>query len=236
MSDFWINELEPGYYDKIISSGLKVNKGLRASWHNYTNLVVKDEVIINDVHLDYACGPGTLIGLYTTAKSTGVDISEAQIIYALENYGEKGKFFTTKSKDFRVYERKYNIVTVIGLFEFLDDDEIIKLLNKFYKLLLPGGKVVVTTPNFLSTMHIMVKIQNIIGNDYGGLHINKFSKRKLRKLMAASEFHNIEIRKYMNIGVFLGIFNIRFSNTAQKFIEKVFSDFFGFMLTAKLTK
>lgn len=236
MSDFWINELEPGYYDKIISSGLKANKGLRASWHNYTNLIVKDEVIINDIHLDYACGPGTLIGLYTTAESTGVDISEAQIIYALENYGEKGEFFTTKSKAFEAQEVKYNIITVIGLFEFLDDDEIIKLLNKFYKLLLPGGKVVITTPNFLSTMNIMIKIQNIIGNDYGELHINKFNKRKLRKLIEASKFQKIEIRKYMNAGVFLGIFNIRLSNILQKCIEKVFSDFFGFMLFTKLTK
>jgi len=236
MSNFWINELEPGYYDKIINQGLKANKGLRATWHNYTNLIVKSEVNIHDIHLDYACGPGTLIGLYTKAKSTGVDISKAQIIYAIKNYGEKGEFFTTENKNFKTRKTQYNIITVIGLFEFLDDDAIIKLLNKLYKLLLPGGKIVVTTPNFFSTMYFMVKIQNIIGKNYGELHINKFNKHKLRKLISASQFHNIEIKKYMNLGVFLGVFNLRFSNQIQKLIENLFSNFFGYMLIAKLTK
>ena len=100
MSNFWINELEPGYYDKIINQGLKANKGLRASWHNYTNLIVKSEVNIHDIHLDYACGPGTLIGLYTRAESTGVDISEAQIIYAINNYGEKRRIFYNRKQEF----------------------------------------------------------------------------------------------------------------------------------------
>ena len=236
MDNFWINELEPGYYDKVINHGLKKNQGLRASWHNYTNLIVKDEVSTDDIHLDYACGPGTLICLYTKAKSTGIDISKAQIIYAINKYGDKGEFFTTASKDLEGQEGKYSKITVVGLFEFLDDNEILKLLNKFYALLLPGGNVIITTPNFHSTMTLMAKVQNIIGNNYEGLHINKFNKRKLKKLINTSQFHYIEIKKYMNVGVFVGIFNINFSNKLQKFIEKIFSDFFGFMLFAKLTK
>ena len=47
------------------------------------------------VHLDYACGPGTQIGLFSNSKSLGYDLSEKQVKYAIKKYKSKEKQFTT---------------------------------------------------------------------------------------------------------------------------------------------
>ena len=40
------------------------------------------------------------------------------------------------------------MITCLGLFEFISEQDGIELLNKFYKILKPNGKVYLTTPNF----------------------------------------------------------------------------------------
>ena len=82
MNDFWESTLESGYYDKVLSEGLKKNKGIQPNWHNITFLHIKKYIKNNHKHLDFACGPGTFIGRYVTAQSIGVDIASAQIEYA----------------------------------------------------------------------------------------------------------------------------------------------------------
>ena len=70
MSKFWSNDLETGYYDKILVNGLKKNRGIQANWHNITFQRIKKYLSKEIEHLDYACGSGSLIGLYSSANST----------------------------------------------------------------------------------------------------------------------------------------------------------------------
>ena len=39
--DFWNNNFEKGYYDKLILNGLASGRSLQANWHNCTYLNVK---------------------------------------------------------------------------------------------------------------------------------------------------------------------------------------------------
>ena len=36
MNNFWENNVESGYYDKILLDGLKRNRGLQTAWHDLT--------------------------------------------------------------------------------------------------------------------------------------------------------------------------------------------------------
>ena len=92
MSEFWEKQISPGYYDKITIDGITKNRGVSAAWHNYTNLKVKSSITNLGKHLDYACGPGTLIGMYLNTDSIGVDISQKQIEFANKKYSHKGSF------------------------------------------------------------------------------------------------------------------------------------------------
>ena len=71
MSEFWNDELSVGYYDKIVNEGFQNKKGVRSYWHISTLNKVLEFINTNSSHLDYACGPGTLIGLSSCNNSMG---------------------------------------------------------------------------------------------------------------------------------------------------------------------
>ena len=98
-------------------------------------------MIPNTNHLDYACGPGTLVGLFSQTKSIGVDISEKQIKFANKNYSHKGEFKLVNNFDFSKILNKFDVVTVLGLLEFLNEDEIIDLISKLIKHLNQGEEL-----------------------------------------------------------------------------------------------
>ena len=125
-NEFWSSELPPGYYDEILDSGLKKRRGFRANWHNITFSYISNYVNDNFNHLDYACGPGTLIGQFTNGNSIGVDLSSKQINYANQTYKSKGNFKTLENYSFEKNVNHFDIVTILGLFEYLNDDDILE--------------------------------------------------------------------------------------------------------------
>ena len=88
MNKFWDDELPASYYDDNLISGLNKNRGIQANWHNITFQKVKSLMPQTGKLLDYACGPGSLIGNYLNLDSVGVDISINQINVANSKYSD----------------------------------------------------------------------------------------------------------------------------------------------------
>lgn len=237
MNQFWEETLSEGYYDVITVKGIKRNRGLNATWHNFTNLKVKHLINNKGKHLDYACGPGTLIGQYLNLESIGLDISKKQIKYASEKYKDKGIFLEIDKFNFNKNKKQFNTITVLGLLEFMNNSDIRSLLDKLFYLLADDGEIILTTPNFKFGMKSLIRIQNFIGEySYKETHINKFNKSSLSKLLENTNFSSFQIDKYMNVGVFLGYFNLRLATKVQSILDYYFGKFFGFMLIIKLKK
>ena len=57
-------------------------------------------------------------------KSLGIDISSNQINYANGNYSSEGEFLTLNKFAIEYYEGKFDCITVLGLFEYLENNEI----------------------------------------------------------------------------------------------------------------
>ena len=132
---FWTDDFDVGYYDTILEKGLEKGRGLQAFWHNETLSKVASKFEGALTHLDYATGPGTLIGKYTQSNSLGVDLSTSQINYANQKYGEKGEFKTIKEFQFQHYQNTFDVITVIGLLEFLSIQQAKQLLKNLKKTL-----------------------------------------------------------------------------------------------------
>ena len=160
MDDFWNKQLTPGYYDKVLEDGLLKKRGIQSNWHHSTFVNVSNLIINVNNHLDYACGPGTFIGKYLDLNSIGVDISEKQIDYASRKYESKGQFLTTEDFKYKQYEKNFEAITIIGLFEYLSDNEILNLMKQMHFILSNDGKVIITTPNYKSFMSILDRIVN----------------------------------------------------------------------------
>ncbi len=238
MTEFWNEDLPSGYYDKILLEGLERKKGIQSNWHNVTFLEVSEYFRKDIKHLDYGCGPGTLIGNYSICKSIGVDISDQQIKFALNKYGEKSKFLTLSEFEEKHQEYlDFELITIIGLFEFIADDEILRILDMLYKKLTPDGKIIITTPNYKSNMKYLEKVVNIFGTvGYKNQHINRFNERKFLNLISNSEFKVKEIKRILNFGIFFSIFSIRVGILMNTFIKKYIFKKNGYLLLAILEK
>lgn len=234
MNNFWESELEAGYYDKVLEEGLKKNKGIQANWHNITQLYVRKYIKNDSNHLDYACGPGTLIGKYTQANSLGVDIAKLQIDYAIQKYGEHGTFLTTKQFEFGKYNNYFDVVTILGLIEFLSVSEIKGLLTKINTILKPGGKLILTTPNFRSLIFPLSDKLGLV--NWSGEHKTKLDAKSAVNLLNYKDFKIIQINKILNIGMLVSFINIKFGTFVEKIIQKLTRGSFGFVLIIELEK
>lgn len=237
MDNFWQQQLAPGYYDKVLEDGLLKKRGIQSNWHHSTFINVSKLLFNLNNHLDYACGPGTFIGKYLDLNSIGVDISKKQIDYASKKYGSEGKFFTTEDFNFKDYEENFDAISIIGLLEYLSDIEILNLMKQVHFMLSNGGKVIITTPNYKSFMSVLDIIVNQFSKvNYKNENINKFNSTKILDLMIKTNFENIEVKKIINLGVFVGFINIRLSQIIQRFIHRLTNGRYGYLLMVIITK
>ena len=88
MENYWELSIEAGYYDKIYKEGLIKKKGFQSNWHLTTLKKIEPYLIKGIDHLDYATGPGTLVGNFSRSRSIGVDLSKKQINFAKEKYSD----------------------------------------------------------------------------------------------------------------------------------------------------
>tara|TARA_A100001015_G_scaffold30928_1_gene34456 strand:- start:7627 stop:8346 length:720 start_codon:yes stop_codon:yes gene_type:complete len=234
-NEFWSSELPPGYYDEILDSGLKKRRGFRANWHNITFSYISNYVNDNFNHLDYACGPGTFIGKYTKAISTGVDLSNLQINYAKEKYSKKGNFYIKNDFNLSDYHNYFDVITVIGLIEFLNTKDSKNLLISLKDCLKPGGKIILTTPNYGLSFKVLQKISNILTKkNYQEVLETKYTKAKINDLDLSSNFANYNVKKILNIGIIFSILNLNLGKKIEQLVSNVTNFNFGFLFLIEL--
>ena len=232
--NFWSNALPDGYYDKVLKTDTKKKSGMQGMWHHLSYKIVSKSIDKNDNHLDYACGPGSLIGLYLECVSTGYDFANNQIEYAKKNYPENKNFFTS---DIAEVDKNapYSKITIMGLLEYLTDEEIENLFEFLKSRLRENGKIIITSPNYRSSLKFIEIVANKIGVvDYSPVNINKLNKLKLHNL-ASKHFENIKITKIINFGIFFSIINHDLGTKVEKLFSELFNNFFGFLLLAELS-
>ena len=232
---FWNENFEKGYYDKLISSGLLNGRNFQANWHNCTYLYVKKYINQRDNHLDYACGSGTFIGRYLYSNSVGIDISKDQIDYALETFGNKNNFYVINEFE-KIKKQKFDVVTVLGLIEFLKEEDINNLLKRLNELINEDGRIIITTPNFSSIFVIIQKISRFFGvKNYENVTITKLTKKSLRGLLE-KHYSDVVIKKIINPGLLLSILNNNLGIFAENFLGRLLLNKFGFILLATVKK
>lgn len=238
MQEFWENILPTGYYDEVLVAGLNNKRGIQAGWHHITFSTIKNKIRKNSTHLDYACGPGTFIGIYlSNERSTGVDIANDQIQYANEKYSSKGKFIDIGNFDFEKHSEEFDEITVLGLMEFINENDFVELIIKLQDMLKPKGKIYFTTPNFRFGMKTLDRVLNVFGKvGYSDEYTSKYTKKKLNSLLNENNIMNFKILKFLNFGFIMSFFSLNYGLVANNFIGKLFFNYFGFLLLLEIEK
>jgi SAM-dependent methyltransferase len=237
MSEFWSQKFETGYYDKILQNGLIKNRGLQPGWHNITFLKLKKYVLLESVHLDYACGPGTFIGVYIKNDSIGIDLSKNQISYAKDKYGKYGKFFSISDSDISNYKNHFDVITIAGLLEFLTIKDAIQLISNLQKSLKKDGRIILTTPNYGGFFSILQKIVYLFSDvNYENDLVTKYSSIKIKALLSEGSFKNVAVKKFMTIGWLFSMINLNLGSQVNQIFERLTNNKLGYLFLLEIKR
>ena len=229
---FW-DDFEPGYYDKNFKSD-KVDNSIQQLWHYLTFKKQERFLTTSKVHLDYACGPGTQIGLFSNSVSLGYDASKEQVKYAIKKYKSKEKQFTYDYSQIKNFGR-FDIITINGLIEYLPNSEILELITEIKHVSNDGATILITTPNYSIFFYAIEKLSKYFGiKDYKEVSNSKFNKKSLDKLLNKSEAEVVSIKRIINFGVLIAFISSELAIKIEKFFEKLFDNKLGFILMAEL--
>jgi len=189
-TQFDYEAIPAGYYDRIMREG----NPIRRLWHVSKFERVLDYLPSDSAQsiLDIGCFAGTFLSMVPKerfSRQLGVDILPAQIDYANRTYGASFRQFrhVPSITHLRSIEGSFDCVTLIEVIEHLNLAEIYDLFGELARLIRPGGKLVLTTPNYLSSWPLLEQILNRLSEvSYEEQHITRFTyfnmERKLAEL------------------------------------------------------
>lgn len=178
-----------GYYDRVLREGNPV----RRLWH-----VSKFERVLdylpdrpNQSILDIGCFAGTFLSLcpqHRFSYQLGVDILPDQVAYASTHYGTSFRSFrhVRSLADLDGLDRRFDCVSLIEVIEHLEHDEIRTLFDRLVDRLEPGGKLVLTTPNYASAWPAIELVLNRVSDvSYHEQHVTKFTYFDMERKLEA---------------------------------------------------
>jgi ubiquinone/menaquinone biosynthesis C-methylase UbiE len=191
-----------GFYDEVF----RRNRGIQSKWHHAKFRRIIREIGNPSRHLDFGCGPGTLVSLLSADVSVvGVDIAGAQIAYAQQHYGGPGKdFLQIDSERLPFPDKTFDSISCVEVIEHLDTRVTTTIFSEFLRVLKPEGKVIVTTPNYASLWPVLEKMVNHwSGVSYEEQHISKFKRADLDSLFRRTGLLTSVVTTFMSISPFV---------------------------------
>lgn len=192
-----------GYYDLVF----RRRRGMQSKWHHLKFERVARELEGHHRVLDIGCGPGTLAGNFPQHEWVGTDLSTRQIEYARATYGDRGiRFYVESPRELPDSERDFDAVTMVELIEHLDPRLLATTLDDALDRVRPGGKVILTTPNFHSPWPLLEAALNRVAEvSYDFQHINKFTRFRLSALLESHGLERVSAEPYLCTAPFAAV-------------------------------
>jgi 2-polyprenyl-3-methyl-5-hydroxy-6-metoxy-1,4-benzoquinol methylase len=190
---FDYSEIPVGFYDAVLHG----SNPIRRLWHLSKFERVLDYLPRREHQslLDVGCFAGSFLSMIPASsfeRQLGVDILRSQIEYANAHYGTAFRRFRHLSAiaELEVLDEMFDCITLIEVIEHLTTDEAALLLRLIARKLKPGGRLVLTTPNYCSTWPVLEVVLNRLSEvKYEEQHITKFNyftlARQLQRLHPA---------------------------------------------------
>jgi len=177
------SQIPLAYYDQVFYSGPSIQR----AWHVQKFDRVRDSLPkkVGQSILDIGCFSGTFLSTLdgtTFTRQLGTDILENQISYAQQRYGSIFRHFHCVSdiseikQSLDLQSASMDCITSIEVIEHLPPEIISKLFDQAKIILKPGGKMIITTPNYLSAWPLIEMLLNYFSpTSYAEQHITKFN-------------------------------------------------------------
>jgi len=187
-----------GFYDAVLRSG----NPIRRLWHLAKFERVLDCLPQRDAGslLDVGCFAGSFLSLVPQsqfARQVGVDILRSQVEYARARYGTAFREFhhLADLSGLAGIPGQFDCITAIEVIEHLQPAEVDALLAQISRKLRPGGRLVITTPNYASGWPLLEAVLNRVSDvKYEEQHVTRFDYFRIEHQLSrlhprfASEF------------------------------------------------
>ena len=232
-----LDNISGPYYDDIFH----LNRGVQSKWHHLKFARFNKEIPVNSIHLDVGCGPGTFIGtLKNKCFSTGVDILPEFLNIAKARYKtERNNFLqiSKKAPKLNFEDNTFDVITCIEVIEHIEKNEGEELLQEMWRVLRPGGRLLLSTPNYNSAWPLIELLVNHLGKiSYKHQHIVKFNRNSLCKTLESLGSAHIRINSYMFLAPFIAFLDWSASDWVQKLEPSWLVSRFGLLLFAECVK
>jgi SAM-dependent methyltransferase len=232
---FDYESIPAGYYDGVFTR----NRGMQSKWHHLKFERVARELEGYDRVLDIGCGPGTLAGNFTEGHDwVGTDLSTRQIDYARRTYGDRGpRFYHESPAGVPDDEGPFDAVTMVELIEHLDPLLVDDTIGEALERLRPGGRLILTTPNFHSAWPLLEAVINRFGDvSYGFQHINKFNPGRLIELLTRHGLEQPRAEPYLCLAPFAAALDWRLADRVSRLERGALERRLGLLLIGSAVK
>lgn len=244
---FDYSQFPPGFYHDVVERGNPV----RAAWHlqKFRRVISCLPDRPGQSILDIGCFAGTflsMLGSTRFSKQVGIDILPAQIDYAMSRFGtdyrQFQKVLSVSAIDFP--KGYFDCVTLIEVIEHLEKQEAGIILEKISAVTKPGGKLILTTPNYASAWPAIELLINRFSDvSYKEQHVTKFNFFTAVKKIATlnpdfpRHFKVDFVTTTHALAPFLAVFSRRLSDQASAAIDHKYWRFpFGNLILMSFTR
>lgn len=229
-------EAIPGDYQY---TALRKKNSIQSQWHkNRHNLIDSLKFLKNDDHLlDVGCGSGNVIITFSkkVKTATGIDNSAQCISFLKKQITDKKLTNTYALKmdilNLSLKKTDYTKIVMTEVIEHFSEKEGRNILRSLHKHLKPGGKILITTPNYKSSWALMEPLMDILNLSpklWGDQHLMKYNPHRLAHLLNLAGF-TVEKKGTLNlISPFIALFSPKIADRISFLEFKFFS--FGNLL------
>ncbi len=226
------------YYDAL----LKGNKTQRF-WHEHKfgEVLREAEGITPDsVVADIGCASGVLISKLPQNKlAVAVDVAEPIVRFAAEmnrKLGKNVKGAVALAESLPFKDNTFDYAFMVEVIEHMPPELEAKALSEIKRVLKPGGKFIMTTPNYRSMWPLVEFFWSRMNPiDYMEQHINKKNPATVKRSLAAAGFEVKTVRTFFVGAPFLAILSQSLAEKALK-LEKKLLPKLGLLVLAKAEK
>jgi cyclopropane-fatty-acyl-phospholipid synthase len=214
----------------VIDGGYQDNATYRGSapqrfWHT-TRFAHSLELLAperGDKVLDVGCGSGVFANLVAErggVEVIGVDANEAAVAFCEKRYSNPNLRFTRSALDVMVLgEQRFDRISFLEVIEHIYGHQAEETLGLFHRLLRPGGRLVVSTPNAHSPWPLVEKAMDVLRltpRMEGEQHVAGYAPPSLKRLCEGRGFRQLESRTVLLVSPWVAGLSWRLASAIER--------------------